>query len=335
MKMLHNSSFKGMLIGGLAVLLLVGSIHLIQNWSRLTSPIELPAKAVSPDRGEIMVVLLGTGSPQSSYQRAKPSQIVLIEDKAFLVDCGGGVVSRLWEAGINPGGINHLLFTHHHSDHNTGFLDFFITGWISALGGRDVPLNVYGPVGTEHIIGLMRQALDYDVSLRSGHVGHSPAGSRIHYTETMEGEIYDDGLIKITVFPVDHRPVASAVGYRFEYNGKAVVFSGDTVADDNVLRYSRDADLLVHEAYSASYMQAALEKYPHMEKEIRQVMKYHTSTLEAAEIAESAGVKHLVLTHLMPAPSQTWYFERFFTKGMRKIYNGKITLGRDFLIMSI
>ena len=313
------------------IIVIVTGVYGVQNWQRLTSPIELQGKAINPAAGEIMVLLLGTGNPQSFYQRARPSQLIIIEDKAFLVDCGAGVVAKMLEAGINPGRISYLFFTHNHSDHNSGFIDFFVSGWISALGGRPEPLNVYGPPGTEHIIGLMRKSLEYDVSLRSGHVGHAPAGSRIRFTEMMEGVIYDDGLIKIKVSPVDHRPVASAVGYRFEYNGKAVVFSGDTVANENVIKFSRDADLLVHEAYSASYMQAALKKYPHLENEIRQVMKYHTSTIEAAEIAATAEVKRLALTHLMPSPSQTWYFEKYFIKGMKDNYKGKIIIGKDLL----
>lgn len=333
--MLRNNISNAVIFGLVFIIVIASGGYGVQNWQRLTSPIELPGKAVTPAAGEIMVVLIGTGSPQSSYQRARPSQLVIIEDKTFLVDCGGGTVGRMLEAGINPGSISHLFFTHHHSDHNSGFLDFFVSGWISALGGRSEPLNVCGPPGTKHIIGLMRQSLDYDVSLRSGHVGHAPAGSRINYTEMMEGVIYDDGMITITVFPVDHRPVESAVGYRFEYNGKAVIFSGDTVAHENMIKYGRDADLLVHEAYSASYMQAALEKYPHMEKEIRQVMKYHTSTLEAAEIAETAGVKRLALTHLMPSPSQTWYFQKYFIKGMKDIYKGQIIIGKDLLRIKI
>jgi ribonuclease Z len=334
-KVFHKNNSIFLIFCLIFLFVIASGFYVGQNWPRLTSPIELPGKTLRPAAGEIMVILLGTGSPQSSYQRARPSQLLIIGDKTFLVDCGGGAVGRMFTAGINPGSINHLFFTHHHSDHNTGFLDFFITGWISALGGRTEPLNVYGPPGTEHIIRLMRKSLDYDISLRSDHVGHAPPGSQINYAEMMEGVFYDDGLIKITVFPVGHRPMASAVGYRFEYNGKAVVFSGDTVSHENVIKYSLDADMLVHEAYSASYMRAALKKYPHLENEIRQVMKYHSSTHEAAQIAATAGVKRLALTHLMPSPSQTWYFEKYFIQGMRDIYQGKIIIGRDLLTIKI
>jgi len=301
----------------------------------LWQPVQLPIVPPSVGKDEIKVILLGTGSPLNNPLRSKPSQIVLAGGKYFLVDCGGGTVSRLLEAGIPLEQINDVFFTHHHSDHDSGFIDFFISSWDSPTGTRLKPLRVYGPPTTKEAIGTMRQSLDYDISVRQAHVPRSSEGVKIDYTEMREGVIYNDGQIKITVFPVEHNPVEDAVGYRFEYKGKTVVFSGDTRPCENIVKYGRDADLLVHEAYNKEWMEAAGQKYPEKTNLIDKVMEYHSSTLEVAEEAQRAGVKYLVLTHLMPAPSPVWYWEQYFIKGMRGIYNGKISVGRDLMTFNL
>ncbi len=65
-----------------------------------------------------------------------------------------------------------------------------------------------------------------------------------------------------------------------------------------MITHSENADILVHEAYSKDWMEEGIKRVPHMEKIIKGVMNIHTSTAEAAEIAEKAKVKHLVFTHL-------------------------------------
>ena len=162
----------------------------------------------------------------------------------------------------------------------------------------------------------MRQSLDYDISVRQSHIPRSFEGLKIEYTEMSEGEIYNDGQVKVSVFPVEHSPVKDAVGYRFEYKGKSVVFSGDTRPCENIVKYGRSADLIVHEAYNKEWMEMARRKYPDRSFLIDKVMTYHSSTLEVAKEAQLAGVKHLALTHLMPAPSPVWYWEQYFIKGL-------------------
>ncbi|MFZ5643609.1 MAG: MBL fold metallo-hydrolase [Bacillota bacterium] len=317
-----------------ALLALIIVIAVFRN-PLLRQPAQLPEVPPAVGKDEIKVIILGTGSPLNNPLRSKPSQVVLAGGKYFLVDCGGGTVSRLQEAGIPLEKIEDVFFTHQHSDHDSGFIDFFISSWDSPTGPRNKPLKVYGPPTTKEVIGVMRQSLDYDISVRQDHIPRSSEGLNIEYTEMSEGVIYNDGQVKVTVFPVEHSPVKDAVGYRFEYKGKLVVFSGDTGPCENIVKYGRDADLLVHEAYSKEWMEAARQKFPEKANLVDNVVKYHSSTLEVADEAQRAGVKHVVLTHLMPAPSPVWYWEQYFIKGMRGIYNGKISVGRDLMTFSL
>lgn len=298
-----------------------------------------PQENLQPEFHEdIKVILLGTGSPRAYYGRSKPSVAVLAGHKVFLVDCGGGVVDQLIKAGVMPQRVSDVLLTHHHYDHNSGFFDVFITSWRTHITservfeGRSTPMHVYGPETTKEIIGKMRESFEFDVKLRVSYNLSDEAGARIEYTERNEGVVYEKEGIKITAFEVDHRPVYPAVAYKFEYNGKSVVISGDTIPVANMLKYSQGVDLLIHEAYNKDTL---IEQYPAYDKALSNPAKYHTTTLEAAEIAEQAGVKHLVLTHHIPAPTANEAAEEAYIKGMRDIYQGPITVGRDLMSIQL
>lgn len=305
------------------------------NWPSLWTPVQKLQRSITVSEDEMKVVLLGTGSPIFNPLRSKPAQAVLAGDKIFLVDCGAGTVSRLAELGIEPRNINGVFFTHFHSDHDAGFPDFYLSSWIGGTKERDTALDVYGPPTTEETIKKIIDAFSFDIKIRIEQAHHSPVGLNVNYAEMTEGVIYNDGQMKITVFPVDHNPVKEAVGYRFDYKGKSVVFSGDTRPCQNIVKYGQDADLLVHESYSTFYMEKAKKMYPDRVSTINEVMNYHSSTLEVAKEAGDAHVKHLVLTHLMPSPSETWYFEMAFKNGMKDIYNGPITVGRDLNVFTL
>jgi len=297
-----------------------------------------PQDNVLPDYHENMkVILLGTGTPRAYYGRAKPGVAVLAGDKVFLVDCGGSAVDQLIRAGVMPQRISDVLFTHHHYDHNGGFFDLFITSWRTHIvpgavfEGRTGPMHVYGPTTTRDIIQKMRDSFDFDVALRISYNLSSDQGASIAYHESNGGVVYDRDGIRITAFEVDHRPVYPAVAYKFEYNGKTAVISGDTVPVAAMVEHSRNADLLVHEAYNKAWLDSLIEQNPRYEKALSNPAKYHTTTLEAAEIARAAAVKHLVLTHHIPAPAAHEEAENDYIKGMRDIYGGIITVGRDLM----
>lgn len=195
-----------------------------------------PQEKLLPDFHEhIKVVILGTGTPRAFYGRAKAGVAILAGDKAFLFDCGGATVDQLIKAWIMPQRISDVFFTHHHSDHNSGFFDVFITSWRThviadrVFEGRKGPMNVYGPTTTKAIISKMRDSFDFDVKLRVNVNFSAGAGADIQYFESNEGIVYDQGDVKITAFEVDHKPVYPAIAYKFEYNGKSVVISRDTI----------------------------------------------------------------------------------------------------------
>ncbi|WP_442603188.1 MBL fold metallo-hydrolase [Paenibacillus sp. KN14-4R] len=291
-----------------------------------------------PDyHADLKVVLLGTGSPRAVYGVSKPGVAVLAGHKVFLVDCGSGTVNQLILAGIMPQRISDVLFTHHHSDHNSGFFDVFISSWRTHVipgavyRNRTVPMQVYGPETTQAIIGQMEQSFAFDVNLRINYNKSALDGSRIEYHECNEGVVYNQDGIRITAFEVDHRPVYPAIAYKFEFNEKSVVISGDTIPVANMIKYAKGTDLLIHEAYNKEWLDALIQMYPDEAVGLNNPAKYHTTTLQAAEIAHQAGVKHLLLTHHIPAPAKTQEAADAYIQGMQEIYSGPITVGRDLM----
>jgi ribonuclease Z len=141
------------------------------------------------------------------------------------------------------------------------------------------------------------------------------------------------------MFRVDHRPVEPAVGYRFDWKGRAVVISGDTRRSESLLEHARGADLLIHEALDASVTARAVAAaqrlgMDRLAKLAGDLPSYHTSPQEAGELAREAGVGHLVLTHMVPPP-RNFLLRRAFVRGARQSFGGEVTLGEDGMRFSL
>jgi ribonuclease Z len=133
------------------------------------------------------------------------------------------------------------------------------------------------------------------------------------------------------MFEVDHLPVTPAVGYKFEYKGKSVVVSGDTKKVPRMTEMSQGCDILVHESMNRNMVEmAAQNSDKRRAKQAMDILDYHTMTDEVAEIARDAGVKKLVLTHMVPSP-MNHAMEAMFVRGMKNIYKGPMKVGSDLM----
>jgi ribonuclease Z len=280
-------------------------------------------------KNDMKIIFLGTGNTLGGVYRSKPSAVLIAAGEIFLIDCGSGAVQRMLAKQIYPNNINKIFFTHFHADHSGGFIDFFITSSLNRNNsGRKVPVEVFGPDNSKEVIFKMRQSIESDVTSR-----HSvdDSWSKIIVKELNDGEIYNKNGLVVKVFTVNHGPYKPSVGYKFEYNKKKIVFSGDTSPNENVLSSSENADILVHESYNKNWVLASIDQNPENEGTMKSVMLKHTSTIEASKIAREAGVKHLVLTHHIPSPLPLKRIEQQYISGMSKIFSGKITVARDLM----
>ena len=267
----------------------------------------------------MQVILLGTGFPRPDPERAGPSTAVVVNGKVFLVDAGRGVVMRLAATEFPLKAVRAVFLTHLHSDHISGLPDLFTSTWIF---GRATPLDLYGPKGTAESARGLEQFFAEDIPIRRDLTDMVPAaGAKISVHIIKEGVVYQDADLRVTAFAVDHRPVVPAFGYKFEAAGRTVIISGDTRPNENLVRFARGADVLIHEAYLPEHFDRV--DTPEVAARLK---RYHTSAEEAGQVAQQAGVKLLVLTHVIPADADETFLDR-----AGKHFKGKIVVGRDLL----
>ena len=266
------------------------------------------------------VILLGTGYPRPDPNHAAASTAIVAGGRWFVVDAGRGATLRIAGTDLNYANLKAVFLTHLHSDHTGGLPYLFETSW--QFGRKERPLELYGPAGTKRLADAMLEFFHDDIHIRRDIQEKLPAaGATINTHVVREGVVYDDGVVRVTAFEVDHRPVAPAFGYRFDCGGKSIVVSGDMRPNPNLVKYAKGADILVMEAYLPEHFLKV--DSPEVAKKL---MAYHTRAEEAGDMATAAGVKTLVLTHLIPANAEGTFAERASAH-----FKGKVVVGRDLL----
>jgi ribonuclease Z len=273
----------------------------------------------------IDITLLGTGSPMIDPNRAGPSTLVKAGDSVFLVDCGRGVLMRAAAAGVGAANITALLLTHLHSDHITDLSDVITTRWVTTF--VPTPLPIIGPPGTKAVVDATLAALAPDISYRIHHHADITEPPSVQVHEYTDGQVWDDGGVRITAAPTDHRPVEPTLGFRVEHDGASVVLAGDTVPCAGLDELAKDANALVHTVIRADLVQQMPVQ------RIRDILDYHSSVEQAAATAARAGVGTLVLTHYVPplVPGQ----EDQWRAQAATEFSGQVEIGNDLLQVSV
>lgn len=159
----------------------------------------------------------------------------------------------------------------------------------------------------------------HDIELPAG-TDDDPSGDPAPDMEPFA--VYDDANVRVTATLVDHRPCFPTFGFRFETPDGAIVFSGDTRRNDNLIRLAHGADVLVHEVMSRAALERQLTEL-RWKGRIDAIMGYHTTVEEVDQVAVAAKVKTLVLSPISPANAtdeELWPHRRF---------SGQIIVGQD------
>ena len=286
------------------------------------------------DEALLTLTFLGTGAPRPSQERYGPSILVEAGEHQIIVDAGSGMRERLFLAGGFEllTSVDHVLVTHLHFDHTVSIPGLWLSGW---LYGRRVPLRVQGPIGTEAMMADFQAAYAWDIAYREL-VGVPLAGTEIEAEDVSPGVIFAQDGLTITAFAVQHMPInpntgepldfaGQTFGFRIDYRGRSVVFSGDTRPSDNLVKHAQDVDVLIHEVQVPSPGNSPESRLANVS------LSVHSTPEQASGIFARANPRMAVYSHIIPP--QTTAEE--LIRATRPVYDGPLTVAHDLMMIII
>ena len=245
------------------------------------------------------LVLLGTGTPNACPDHSGPASAVIVNNRAYLVDFGPGVVrqaSKAYFKGIDalrPDLLDIAFCTHLHTDHTTGLADLIYTPWVLE---REKPLRLFGPAGLSDMAKYIEKAYSADLDMRLN--GDEPANLTGYKTEVTQlspgkedyGIIYADENVQVNAFTVKHGRLQS-VAYRFITDEGVIVISGDTAPVPIMIEKAKDADILLHECQYTEGLACRTVDWQTYHRNV------HTMSTDLASIARMAKPKLVVTYH--------------------------------------
>ena len=295
------------------------------------------------------LVLLGTqGGPNFNPERGEAANAVVVDGRAYLVDCGYGTLGALVRSGINFRNVGHIFLTHLHDDHTSDVAALLSHQW---TGGRVDPTLVFGPFGTNRLVAgalafaeantIIRLA-DEDRSVRPENIFE---GRDIEATKTPT-EVFADDRVTVSSVENTHFPESAkanfpyrAVSYRLDSNDRSITISGDTAYSENLVRLAEGSDVFVCETIEVATARENFERrvaagaYADNHEGIWQhIVETHSTTEDAGRMAAEAGVGTLVLSHIIPG-SLMDVPDSLYLEGVRKHFDGEVIVGRDLMMI--
>ena len=245
--------------------------------------------------------ILGAGTPTPTPTRFGSAYAIEVAETKLMVDCGPAATHKLVKAGLWPTEIDQIFFTHHHFDHDIDYPCFLLCRWDQSIGEEN-RLEVYGPTLTERITeGILGPdgLFAHDWQARVNH----PTSQRVHVNrggtlprkppdvfakDIGPGLAYSGSTWQVTAAPAEHvQPYLDSLAYRIDSDEGSMVFTGDTQPCDSVTDLARDADVMLCMCWDDQDAMADSAEAPGQ-----------CGTKGAAQMAQAAGVKKLVLVHV-------------------------------------
>src|SRR6266700_922319 len=260
------------------------------------------AHAQGPAKLKTRLVLLGTGGGPRVIPngRAKPANLIVANGAPYVVDCGSGVSQQLVRAGVPLDTLRYVFITHHHSDHDLDYGNLIYNAW---AWGLRAPVDAWGPPPIKAMTEAYWQLNRFDIETRIADEGRPDLRKLVTAHEFSEpGLVMQNADVKVSAARVRHPPIVHAYAYRFDAADRSIVISGDTAYSPELIALAKGEDVLAS----------------------------HTATEDIGKVAAAAGVKTLVLSHLVP-PDDNSITDEMWAEGVRKHYSGPIIVGRDLL----
>lgn len=287
------------------------------------------------------LVLLGThGGPSPGHIRHNSANVIVHKGAAYVLDCGLGVTNQFARTGLKFGSVRSIFITHHHPDHNIEYGPFLVIGWIYGLSPS---VTAYGPPPLVQMTRDFLRSQTATIEFWAEDFQIEPLRAIEAHNLPQPGHVMQDENVRVTSVLVQHPPVKPAYGYRFDFPDRSIAFSGDTVPLEAVAKMARGADVLVHEAMILpairEEMQRTMEhaspsggfRAASFETVMRHMVADHSPAEAVGRIAHQAGVKTLVLTHLVPA--WTSIADAAWRRLAAGHFHGEIIVGHDLLVV--
>lgn len=285
----------------------------------------------------VTLYLLGTGTPTPTPSRFGTSYVLQLGQDYLMFDCGPAATHKLVKAGLFPTQIDFLFFTHHHFDHNADYPCFLLCRWDQSTG-KENRLHVWGPeptrLITERLIGSQgafafdwKARVEYPTS-QSVYVNRGGTLPRpkpsLDVDDIGPGKVTEHGDWSVTAAEAHHaEPWLRSLAYRVDCPGGSIVFAGDTEPCESLDSLTRGSDVLVVNCWDHQQTMEENGEAPGQ-----------TGTLDAAKMAQQAGVKTLVLTHTGPSLCAPDSRERAI-EDIARIYDGTVIFGEELMRLTL
>ena len=276
------------------------------------------------------IILLGTkGGPSVGKSgRSNPSTLILINEIPYVIDCGYGVSRQLISAGVSLDRLRYIFITHHHSDHNLEYGTLFYNACIAA---RRIRVDAYGPPGLRKMTQDFFSYEQFDIETRlKDEGGFDPRKMIFVHEFDRQGVVMQNDEVKVMSCRVRHPPITQSYAYRFDARDRSVVISGDTAYAPELAEFAKGVDVLVHEVMYLPGIEKLIKQFPDAKRLREHLMAAHTSTEDVGRIAAQAGVKTLVLSHLVPGDDPSIMDEQW-SAGVKKHFKGRVVVGKDLM----
>ena len=283
------------------------------------------------------VTLLGAGVPTPTPRRFGSAYLLDVAGRCILIDCGPATTFKLTKAGRQAPEVSMLLFTHHHFDHNADYPCFVLTRWDQDVD--QTPLRVFGPPPTTALTRKLFEAPDgayvCDWTARVEHPGSQRVfanrGGRLPRTAPKIDATDIDATFALgeagfsvrAADTVHVQPYLESVAYRIDSDGASIVFSGDTEPVDSVVELARGADMLICMCWDTDRAMEADGLSGGM-----------TGTTSAGKLAERAGVRTLVLTHVSAHLDSPAVREEGL-RDVASVFGGRVVFGEELLSLDV
>jgi len=287
---------------------------------------------------QLNILFLGTGGSWPTIKRNVTSVALKRGSEIILFDCGEGTQRQFQKSKLSYMQITKIFITHFHGDHFLG-----IPGLIQTmqLNDREIPLHIYGPKGmiklTDQLLSLgyfkpnykivshelnENEVIDFgEYYIKTLKVKHGAPTLAYALEEKMrpgkfnkpkalklgipEGPLFSKLQHGQTIILKNGKKITPNMVLGESRKGRKIVISGDTKPIDEMIDFSKDADVLIHEATFDSELKDVSGEYG------------HTTAFQAAEIAKKADVEKLFLVHISPR----YLDNKILENEARKVFN--------------